>query len=661
MRKKLVSVLTLLCLSSGAFGLAACDKEEAKGHQHCYGADGKCSICAEVFIPTEGLSYELSNGSYYTVTGRGTSTATDIVIPSVYEGKPVSAIGDSAFYDCADLTSVVIPDSVHTVENYAFYGCSGVIEEEGGVSYVDKWAIDCDDTATSAKLRKNTKGIADYAFYMCGNLTKISLPDRVSAVGNYAFEGCNGIREQEGGVIYVDRWVVNSDNSAEKVVLREDTKGIADYAFTSCFAMTEITLPEGLVTIEEYAFYECINLQKVVIPASVQYFREGVFYECNGLTEVALPDCVTEIGAETFYNCTSLTSVTAPDHVTAIGASAFYNCTALTSFTLPNGVNFIGSDAFTGCNPAVYEVEGGVSYIGKWVASCDSEAESVTLRADTKGIVASAFQDRVSLTQAVLPEGLTFIGDSAFRNSGLTSIVLPDSVTFLGGSVFRGCSNMESVTLPKGLTAIPYGTFYNCTSMTTISLPAGVTEIGGSAFYNCKTMTAITLPEGVRKIEGSAFSYCRKLESIKIPEGVTSIGGSTFSSCNALASVTLPETLTYLGDWAFSSCYALAEITLPNALTGMGRGVFFACNSLTSVTVGENLTSIADYAFRNCTSLSAVYYVGVAESWQKVAIGGGNDVLTAEIVYYYSATEPTVEGKYWRYVDGKAAAWIVEE
>ena len=101
-----------------------------------------------------------------------------------------SSIGGSAFYNCDGLTSITIPNSVTSIGEDAFFGCSGIINVENGISYVDKWIIDCDTEITSATLRADTVGIANFAFEDCSGLTSITIPDSVTSIGRRAFESC---------------------------------------------------------------------------------------------------------------------------------------------------------------------------------------------------------------------------------------------------------------------------------------------------------------------------------------------------------------------------------------------------------------------------------------------------------------------------------------
>ena len=166
----------------------------------------KDTVIVEKLIASEGLEYELNeDGQGYTVTGIGTCTDTDIVIPAIYNDKPVTAIGFVAFaaIDSGSgdilpsyITSIVIPDSVVSIGEGAFAYCSNLISIviPDSVTSIGSYAFLVCTGLTSIVIPDSVTSIGDYAFENCTGLTSIEIPDSVTSIGFGAFYGCTGLK-----------------------------------------------------------------------------------------------------------------------------------------------------------------------------------------------------------------------------------------------------------------------------------------------------------------------------------------------------------------------------------------------------------------------------------------------------------------------------------
>ena len=222
----------------------------------------------------------------------------------------------------------------------------------------------------------------------------------------------------------------------------------------------------------------------------------------------------------------------------------------------------------------------------------------------------------------VVEEGVTGIGDNAFRDAGsLISASLPTSLSRIGYAPFSFCRSLPMVKIPAGVTKIDDWAFQHCYGLAIVSLPAGLQEIGFGAFIGCEKLSAVTIPAGVKKIGSAAFSACSNLQSITveagnadyvvadgvlfnkektqlvqypagrvatsyvIPKEVTSIGGSAFNGADNLTAVTIPAGVTDIGIEAFANCFRLTSITIPAAVKTIGANVFGYCHELAEIKV----------------------------------------------------------------------------
>ena len=259
----------------------------------------------------EGLHYNVTDTGEIEIAKCNKDAATVVNIPTEIDGKPVTSIGKHAFSGFS-LTEITIPDSVASIGEYAFYGCTSLTE------------ITIPDSVTS---------IGDCSFWGCTSLTEITLPDSVTYIGYKAFLDTPWlkIKQAENPLVIVNHILIDG---------------------TTCTG--SVSIPSGVTSIGVWAFDGCISLTEITIPDSVRSI-ESTFEGCTSLTEITIPNSVTSIGYYTFSDCTRLTKITIPDSVTSIGGYAFKGCTSLTEITIPNSVVDIGESAFENCtNLTIY-------------------------------------------------------------------------------------------------------------------------------------------------------------------------------------------------------------------------------------------------------------------------------------------------------------------
>jgi len=231
----------------------------AKGHNY---VSGKCTRCGEK--PSTGLSFSSNGDGTYSVSSIGTCTDRNVAIPSTYNGKLVTSIGNYAFERCMDLTGITIPNSVTSIGHGAFQNCRSL---------------------TSITIPNSVTSIGEGAFDYCTGLTSIMIPNSVTSIGNYAFYRCT---------------------SLTSITIPNSVTSIGDYAFGYCTSLTSITIPNSVTSIGGAAFAGCSGLTSITIPNSVTSIGGAAFAGCSGLTSITIPNSVTSIGEAVFSDCSGL-------------------------------------------------------------------------------------------------------------------------------------------------------------------------------------------------------------------------------------------------------------------------------------------------------------------------------------------------------------------
>ena len=615
-------------------------------------------ICADGTQKLEKRGTLIASGSI--VCGRTEASPSSLEIPD-----DITAIGDSAFFDCYSLERVQIPESVKEIGEGAFKGCKSLkeIKIPDGVAKIEAGVFSFCDSLESVEIPASVTTIGDGlggAFFNCKSLATVRY---------------GGTKAQWNSIaeLYNNKELLNAEVTCTDGVQKPEERGTLLTSGSIMCGHTDaipasLEIPDGITAICYGAFSHCDSLKSVKISASVREVGDEAFFFCKSLVDVVIPENVKYLGVSAFSNCTSLKSIEIPKSVKVIKSALFEGCKSLTSVVIPDGVEEISTCAFEGCSKLKHiEIPKGVTEIEEHTFSgCVSLSEMVIPEGVTN-IDSNAFHLCESLTSVVIPDSLEEIGYEAFYGcKSLKHIEIPTSVTTIGWGAFDGCESLSEVRyggtkaqwnsiaglydgidkallratvvctdgvqktevtpdgfalvdsilcwtrnipkiaeIPEGVTAISSYAF-DCKPIKSVKIPASVKEIGGAAFYGCKSLTDVVIPESVKEIGQDAFSNCTSLKCIEIPRSVKEIKGSAFHDCKSLTDVAISESIQEIGSFAFAYCTSLKCIEIPKSVKVINSYTFLGCVSLSEVVIPEGVTSIDTGAFNECKSLKHI-------------------------------------------------------
>lgn len=584
---------------------------------------------------------------------------TQIVLPS-----GLQTIGDSAFKGCS-FTEVSLPESVtqaygaftdcNALEKFSLPACGNILGYYFGTNEYSQQKDNIPDSLKTVIISGGDT-VTDYAFYGCGLLESVTIPDSVTTIGEYAFASCSAL---------------------ESVTIPDSVSTVGSSAFLNCKSFFIITIPENVKSMGSYVFDGCdFTLVLCKAPSTPSGwnadFARGalaVIYDCdnndtdadgamytvqNGMAYKIKDNAASVVAARIAADGIavvpeSITHKNVAYTVTSIG-TVFKDNKQLKELTLGSGIINLANNAFERCerleritvsaeNPSYVSVDG--------ILYNKAKTEIILIPKAIKGAISVLngvrtvdVAWRYNITSINIPDSATNVlpmegcnsleritvsagnkqytsvdGILCFKQSYNIyhvpqamkgAVTLPVGAQAIGNSMFANRGAITSIIIPDTVKSIGTYAFDGCSSLTSIIIPNSVTSIGQHAFEGCSRLTSVTLSNSLTSIGDYMFRNCKSLTSIIIPNSVTRIGEAAFRSCSSLTSITIPESVKFIGQVAFDGCSSLTSITIPDSVTSIGDGAFNDCSSLTSITIPDSVTSIGDNMFSGCSSLTNI-------------------------------------------------------
>ncbi len=572
----------------------------------------------------------------------------------------IEEIGDSAFMNCSNVMELKLPAGLKKINPYTFYKCfSGALFREEPREHFN----------LSIEIPESVESIGDYAFYGCTvdakeysrendkqtysgfyyvynyGISSLSIGDNVTSIGAHAFDGCTHLLS-----VTLGNSVTSIGDYAFKNCFRESFQGAREVEYTITGYIVDkggltayppkwnldetipepIALPEGLVSLGEGAFKGCGELPAVTFPASLTVIPDWAFSGCENLPEITLGDNLTEIGSYAFEGCSGVTEIHIPASLNK-GSRSFVDCDkALKVYYYAEEPKSFDEGFFS---PKVYANKEAVVYapnaplesmktMTPWVLFYKIEAKDEEIEH-----LENALETKNNLTFRILsnkPTPYCEVAGPATPASGPTTYTVPEyvknidpaseyfgmsyKVIRIGNDAFENDLNLVGIDIPEGVLDIGQEAFAGCKNLPEINLPNSITNIGERAFANCYGLTYFVVPPLVTRLNHEVLRDCRGLYSVRMHDNIEELCTGALMDCRHLRAFERSENwnLRLIDDYALKNCIELENINIPEGVTKIGREAMYYCQKLKIASLPKSLLELGENAFDDCEVLNTI-------------------------------------------------------
>ncbi len=611
-----------------------------------------------------------------------TGTKTSVTVPSFVNNVPIYSVGEGVFSETPGVTSVTFERTMLTIGDRAFADCADLTSVQAlGATSVGERAFNNCIKLTTVKLSAVT-AVGAYAFNNCGALKSLSIPN-VTQIGEYSFNGMTSLTSFTATKLSAVPDYAFENCGITSFSLSAVTE-IGDYAFCGCQKLKTATLSK-LITLGDFAFNDCISLTSFSA-ANVTGIGDSAFSGCSVLASFAVAS-VQRLGAYTLEDCASLKTLTF-NNATTVGEYCFSGCNQLHTLTIKL-IETLNLNILTGCTElTTLTFDSITTIITNGTIFTDYTQKLTSFSANSlTSIQDNLFKDCTLLSTVQLSSVKT-IGENSFENTALTDISFSRLET-IEDRAFAGLTSLKSISLPAlksftvssfevnpGVTSvnmgveyfpenflfyeyfpnvgdvaaynlikIPSNMFKNCVNLDRTHFDC-VEYVGANAFDGCKTFWEADLPSAVsigdnafngtdladlilnslvnynpnmygdsesivlfvyipsvKDLKGETFEDATILRRVNI-DGVEKIPDNCFKGLTDFTRIDAENAKT-IGNNTFNGCIALSDVYIPD-VTNIGDSAFYGCTALTEVDCTKVVT-IGNSAFRE-TGINDFYY-----------------------------------------------------